>query len=285
MRIFLASHDIPQGICLQNTRSAITCSCINVACTSQLFYLFVICIINFLSDLKCLLEVDKLFCVAQYHGRKGIQQGAISSPLLYNNSVLESQKPVKTSFLFRGMDLSMLNYADDILNTSRCLSRIKANFDILSTAYKQIGLSFNTNKSEVVAFCWKGTNSWDRVVKFDVDGFVLSNSIVYLGMSVGSSMVFTRSLQINYFGEKLMVFHHRQKKYSRQIRARLYSALVIPNFLAMSPYWNIFSESDKIQLRSDYYKCAKFSAQFKTVDKECVSVASIRCCRSHCSSH
>ena len=99
------------------------------------------------------------------------------------------------------MDLSLLNYMDDILNMGCCLSRIKEKFDILSSAYKQIGLAFNTNKSEVVAFCRKGANSWDVVVRFGDDD-VLSSYIVYLGMPIGSSMVFTRSLQINHFGEK-----------------------------------------------------------------------------------
>ena len=69
--------------------------------------------------------------------RKGIRQGAISSPLLYNISVLESQDLVKISFIFPGMEFSLLNYADYILNTSRCFSRIQENFDTLSTAYEK----------------------------------------------------------------------------------------------------------------------------------------------------
>ena len=40
-------------------------------------------------------------------------------------------------------------------------------------------------------------------------------------------------------------------------RFELYNALVVPHFLAMIPIWNIFSESDKRQLYSDYYKYAK----------------------------
>ena len=42
-----------------------------------------------------------------------------SSPPLYNNSVRESQKDVEMSFTFRGIDISLLNYADDVLNLSR----------------------------------------------------------------------------------------------------------------------------------------------------------------------
>jgi hypothetical protein len=40
--------------------------------------------------------------------RKGIGRGAISSPILYNDSIVESQYVVKRSFLYLGQDLSLL---------------------------------------------------------------------------------------------------------------------------------------------------------------------------------
>ena len=111
------------------------------------------------------------------------------------------------------------------------------------------------------------------------------SSIVYLGMPIGSSMVFARSLKINHFGEKARKAHGflSQKKTGR-FHPGYTMLLVIPHFLAMSWYWNIFSVSDKRQLRSDHYKYTN-SAQLKTMDKECVSFASVRCCRSHYRSH
>ena len=48
----------------------------------------------------------------------------MSSPPFYNNSVLEVHKKVQTPFIFRSLDLSHLNYADDVLNLSRTISGI-----------------------------------------------------------------------------------------------------------------------------------------------------------------
>ena len=65
--------------------------------------------------------------------------------------MLEAQKKVQTSFIFRGLDLSFLNYADDVLNLSWTISGIEENFEVLCTEYRKIGLEFNAEKSEVVS--------------------------------------------------------------------------------------------------------------------------------------
>ena len=62
---------------------------------------------------------------------------------------MEAQKKVVTSFIFIGLDLSLANYADDVLNLSRTYAGIEQNFDILSYQCKQIGLRFNPVKSEI----------------------------------------------------------------------------------------------------------------------------------------
>lgn len=194
--------------------------------------------------------------------RKGIRQGAISSPRLYNNSVLEAQKLVQMSCIFRGLDVTLLNYADDIFNLSRCLSRIEENFQILDDAYREIGLSFNASKSEIVAFNRRNADCIDLAVKFGAQEVPLSDSIMYLGMPIGHNMASTRARQISNFAEKARkaygALSSTKAKYNRQIRARLYNALVIPHFLALSPFWHIFSVSDKRNLRSLFYKYAKF---------------------------
>ena len=77
---------------------------------------------------------------------------AVSSPSFYNNSVIESQKDVEMSFVFRGRDKSLLNYVNDTLNLSRSFGMIKKNFDVLSNAYSKINLYFNKSKSEIVVF-------------------------------------------------------------------------------------------------------------------------------------
>ena len=45
---------------------------------------------------------------------KGVQQGAILSPVLYNNSVLDSQNLMKMSSIFCRINISLLNCVDEI---------------------------------------------------------------------------------------------------------------------------------------------------------------------------
>ena len=75
----------------------------------------------------------------------------VSSPPFYNKSVLEVQKKVLTSFIFWGIDLSYLNYADDVLNLSRTIPGIEQNFEIFFSEYRKIGLELIAEKNEVVS--------------------------------------------------------------------------------------------------------------------------------------
>ena len=55
-------------------------------------------------------------------------------------------------FIFKGLDFSLVNYADDVLNVSRTQAGIEENFRILSDEYNRIGLNFNHSKSEILVF-------------------------------------------------------------------------------------------------------------------------------------
>ena len=134
--------------------------------------------------------VQKDFVVSKTIFRiwKGIRQGGVSSPPFYNKSVLEAQKKVQTSFIFRGLDLSLLNYADDVLNLSRTISDIEENFEILFPEYKKIGLKFNAEKVEVVSIGMSRNRSIPDIVCLDGHPVKLSPSINYLGLPIGSDL-------------------------------------------------------------------------------------------------
>ena len=51
-----------------------------------------------------------------------------------------------------GLNLSLVSYADDILNISRSIERIASIFEILTRGSADIGLDFNPEKSEIVFF-------------------------------------------------------------------------------------------------------------------------------------
>ena len=89
---------------------------------------------------------------------KGVRQGGLTSPSLFNNSVLNAQNSVKFSCIHRGFNLSLITFADDVLNLSRTFSGCENAFNQLYNEYKNIGLSFNVEKTAVVAINFKETN-------------------------------------------------------------------------------------------------------------------------------
>ena len=57
-----------------------------------------------------------------------------------------------------GFNLSLIIFADDVLNPSHSFSGCENMFNQLYNGYKNIGLSFNVEKTAVVAFNFKETN-------------------------------------------------------------------------------------------------------------------------------
>ena len=133
---------------------------------------------------------------------KGIRQGAIPSPPLFNNSVINAQKKVDTSFIFRGLDLSLLNYADYILNLSRTIALIEKNFASLSEEYNDIGLNFNPSKSQCFKFNSKRPGSDSTTVTLGDSDIELSSSLTYLGLPLGTDLKSTCAGLLGYFSTK-----------------------------------------------------------------------------------
>ena len=91
-----------------------------------------VCIESSMLKLRYLLMVVLFFSESLIPVQKGIRQGAITSPPLYNNSVLEAQSHTVTSCIYRGIEVSVLNYAHDVLNISPSVLSIEENYNILS---------------------------------------------------------------------------------------------------------------------------------------------------------
>ena len=49
---------------------------------------------------------------------KGVRQGALTSPVLFNNYVTGAQDKLNCTFIFKGVDLLLVMFADDLLNFS-----------------------------------------------------------------------------------------------------------------------------------------------------------------------
>ena len=60
--------------------------------------------------------------------KKGVRQGALTSPNAFNNSIVKLQSKSIMTYVLRGIDLSLISYADDVLNLSCLLSGLEENF-------------------------------------------------------------------------------------------------------------------------------------------------------------
>ena len=84
--------------------------------------------------------------------KKGIRQGVVNSPDLFNNSVIEAQYKAPATCILYGIDVLFISYADDILNISRTLQRIKSCFSALTDEYSCISHLFYPTKMELLFF-------------------------------------------------------------------------------------------------------------------------------------
>ena len=83
---------------------------------------------------------------------KGTRQGAVTSPSLFNNNVLYAQSKCLSSCIEAATNVTLVCYADDVLNLSRSLQHIEEKFSILEGEYSQLELELNSKESEVLLF-------------------------------------------------------------------------------------------------------------------------------------
>ena len=173
---------------------------------------------------------------------------------------LHPRKKARISFVFKGLDLSILNYTDDILNLNRTVSSVEENFSVLSREYAEISLNFNASKSVVLPF---GKSVGDvGCVQLGNQSVQLSACIKNLGLLIGDSVKTTWALLISHLREKLRkafgVLVRCKSCYSRRIFACVCYAFVMPHVLALTPFWNMFAVTHKKTVRSVLSCCAKF---------------------------
>ena len=192
--------------------------------------------------------------------KKGTRQGAITSPTLFNNSVLEAQAKCLPSCILGRIDMSLICYADDILNLSRTIQRIEQNFKILKDEYSKIGLSFNPEKSEVILFNWRNPST--SLINMDGSLVKPSDHITYLGLPIGTSIGHTRRLLISHVERKISISYavivKSKLRFNRYILASIYNATALPHLLYIAPFWRFFTVTDKKHLRSIFFRFAKY---------------------------
>ena len=138
--------------------------------------------------------------------KKGVRQGGKTSPSLFNNAVIKAQQVIKPSCFFHGINLSLLNFADDILHVSHSISLFQQNYNSFAATYKQIGLSFNESKTELLFFNGsKNELSINLSVKIGDILIKPCESLTYLALPISSTLKDTRSALTNHLCSCLRV--------------------------------------------------------------------------------
>lgn len=117
--------------------------------------------------------------------QKGVRQGALTSPVLFIHCVTRAQDKSNCTFIFKGVDLSLVTFVDDLLNLFYTFQGCFSTFELLQDEYEHIGLSFNTDKTVVLPFNYKG-NRYSISVSSSEAPF--ASSLTYLGMPIGPNL-------------------------------------------------------------------------------------------------
>ena len=193
--------------------------------------------------------------------RRGVRQGALTSPIVFNNCILDAQSQAVSSCILEGIDVSLIAYADDVFNPSRTVLAFEKNFSILSREYSKINLKFNAEKSEVVLFNWGPVPEGFNI---DLNGVLVAPKLEmnYLGLPIGNSLKATKKLLIRHFQRRTSSAYggivSNKLRFNRQLLAKLYNSYALPNFLYLAPFWRTFSATESKQLRRIYYRYAKY---------------------------
>ena len=196
---------------------------------------------------------------------KGVRQGALTSPVLFNNCVTGAQDKLNCIFIFKGVDLSLVTFADDLLNLSCTFQGCSSTFEFLQEEYEHIGLSFNTDKTVVLPFNYKGNRSSISLSGSEVS---FTSSLTYLGMPIGANLIETANLAITNYGSKMQATHaslaSNASYRSRVYRSHLYNSLTVPHSLALAPVWSFINCGKRKQVHLLYFKFAKYLMKLPT---------------------
>ena len=114
--------------------------------------------------------------------------------------------------------------------------------------YQQISPSFNVNETVAIAFNLKGNS--DIRLELSETSITLSDSLIYLGMSIGRSIKETIKFVIQNLAKKIRIAYASHASNNRNLSrfhlSKLYNNLNVPNLLAMSPIWKFFLIQIKI---------------------------------------
>lgn len=195
------------------------------------------------------------------HMSKGVHQGNILSPILFNIFINDIGNRMYTNDapLLHDSKINHLLYADDLLLLSTSPHELQYNIDRVSEFCRDWGLSINIDKSKIMLFSKSGR------LKKETHPFIIGNKILeyvnqykYLGVNISSTGKFlvaekTLSLKASraLFSIKQSVFHNHIKP---SVLMHVFDSLIKPIALYNSDIWLPFKTCNRSKSIDDMFE-------------------------------
>jgi hypothetical protein len=204
-------------------------------------------ITSFLSERTATVSVGKGIS-SQFSIERGVPQGTVLGPHLYNLFVADQPSPVKGGHL--------LQYADDTANIG-CSKNVKSALrilqeqnDLLEEFYSKWGIAVNGGKSELIVFRHRNSRLDQVKATLDVAGttIVESEAVKYLGIKFHKSLRPAVALRARLASARAASFRLgsllSSTYLSTKVKRIMYTMLIRPVATYGSPLWEHASKSN-----------------------------------------
>lgn len=200
---------------------------------------------------------------------RGLRQGSIISPLIFNITVSGLFDQIQLTFIYgKGYVLSWIAYADDLLLLSRSLQSLQQNVDFLAKVFSEHGLRFRPEKCQFLILGPKANDLVNSEISVRIYDSILKplESFLYLGVPYGPTLALCRasiskavkSRIASSFGAVICL----RDLLSRKSLARVYNTVALPQILVFSSLLPFFRISNIAHVKTTFFNFAKFLCRF-----------------------
>ena len=200
------------------------------------------------------------------HLGRGIRQGGIISPYIFNSCLATALNSLYCSFVSLSRNLSYIGYADDIILLSWSKSSLVSNFNILINCLKGLVLSISFEKCQFfVVNClednFRLTLDCGNGVIFQSSPIVTFSGLPYAALKRDFKPVLVQHVQMKLRKAFGLLIRFRGL-YGRDVLGRMYSAVALPHVLFPSLLFRNFRPSDLSPIIVSYFKFRRFLLGF-----------------------
>ena len=210
---------------------------------------------NLYSKSSCFIKLgSKRTKTFQYE--RGVRQGCILSPLLFNlylnelSILLDESSPDDCIILPNGSKLTSLLYADDLVLLSRSREGLQKYINTVSLFCSKWQMNINEKKSKVMVFCKKTSKKLKQESIFSLNNKNLEvvQDYTYLGVKMNSTGNFTAHQSLSrekalhaFFNVSRIVDFKKLKPHQA---SKLFDSLISPILTYGSEVWGVYEKQD-----------------------------------------